>query len=443
MNPSELIIEASERIGSLIRQGKCEKAETELNLLPLEERSWRRLVLHYRAKILLIQGNFEQGCEQLHEVIRNEGPHILIYADLVAGYFMAKQYTKWKLSIEDFKKQLAACEDSLHFINRSRAEIILAKSLELTGNIAESYQIFLGLSQCTDLNFRIKGLCNLVRLEAQYPLNKDFSKHYLLLKTYAFASEQPEYDYDVLHSLLLAEAEHIDVKVALKTLALIPQTQNCFFALGYYELLDIWLRSDQTALIQMKELFGEVEPFTGSDRKLLALARSQPQFDWYTWPNEIPLAQYFRLLRFLLNNLETKDRAICLSQALFFTKGLSPESRKIWSDFFTRDGLNAFSESALQLKLIDAETLSLGNTAIRFGRQKLILQMLKTVLADEGSSTFEQLSRTLWSTALDTYSADRIRQLVKRANNIVKQSAHVSIFNIRENKVLLASEIKF
>lgn len=443
MKPSELIIEASERIGSLIRQGKCEEAEIELKLLPLEEKAWRRLVHHYRGKILLIQGGFERGCEQLHEVIREEGPHILIYADLVAGYFMAKQYTKWKLTIEDFKKELAACKDNLHIINRSRAEIILAKSLELTGYIAESYQIFLGLSQCADLNFRIKGLCNLVRLEAQYPLNRDFSKHYLLLKTYAFAGEQPEYDYDVLHSLVLAEAEHIDIKVALKTLALIPQTQICFFALGYYELLDIWLRSDQTALKQLIEIFGEVEPFTSSDQKLLALAQSQTQIDWYTWPNEVPLAQYFRLLRFLLNNLETKDRAICLSQALFFTKGLSTESKKIWSDFFIRDGLKAFSESALQIKLIDAETLSLDNTPIRFGRQKLILQMLKTVLADKGSSTFEQLSKTLWSTALDNYSADRIRQLVKRANNIVKQSAHVSIFNISENKVSLASDIKF
>lgn len=437
------LIVTSERIGSLIRLGKTDEAQKELQNLPQEDRAWRRMLRHYEGKISMVQGDFKTASEQLHNAIKEEGPHILIYADLVATYYLDRQYTKWKIAIDDFNQEYQKVKNQLHDINSARAEIILAKSLELNGEIAKSYHIFSKLSESSSMDFRIKGLLNLVRIEAQYPLGVEFKSHYYKLKSFSLGLEVPDSDYDVLHSLLLAEAEHLNKDLACVTLQLIPRDQTCYFALGYYELLDIWLREDKDALKQMQKRFGAVEPFTEFDSLLLKLAEGTPVTDWYRWPGTLPLSQYFRLLRFLLPQLNEKDRDICLQQAQMLMGSLSDESRLIWEKFFIRDNLKVWNHEVLKLRPSkDKENYFIDEKPLDFGRQKLILQLLKLVVEGKGEVSLTMVARTLWDMDFDTYSHDRIRQLVKRANQMMRQTIHNPIFKISGDRLKLAPELQ-
>lgn len=439
---NSLLVTTSERIGNLIRTGKTEEAQRELRDLPQEDRAWRRMSRHYEGKISMVQGDFKAASEQLHKAIQEEGPYILIYADLVATYYLARQYTKWKIAIDDFRQEYQKVKTQLHDISSARAEIILAKSLELNGEIAKSYQIFSKLSESVSMDFRIKGLLNLVRIEAQYPLGVEFKLHYNKLKSFSLGLEVPDSDYDVLHSLLLAEAEHLNKKLACESLQLIPRDQTCYFALGYYELLDIWLREDKEALKEIKSHFGAVEPFTEFDSLLLKLAEGDSITDWYRWPSLLPLSQYFRLLRFLLPQLQEKDRDICLQQVKFLVSALSDESRDIWEKFFMRDNLKVWEQGVLKLRSSDGKNYFINENHLDFGRQKLIVELLNLIVEGQGEVSLVKVARALWEMELDSYSFDRIRQLVKRANLIVRRSVHSPIFKIREGQLQLVSELQ-
>lgn len=438
MKAHEPIIKISENIGGLIRQGLVKKAQAELELYSAAtEKPWRRLYRHYQAKIKLVTGEYESACQEFNEIIADEGPHILLYADLVAGYFMAKQYAKWKLAIDDLNREYELCKKQLQPINKWRTQIILAKSLELNGAIWESYQVFQSLSKSSDINFRIKGLTNLVRLESQYPLTESFSKNYLLLKSFSLKNDQAEYNYDVLHSLLLSEAEHINVASALRTLAIIPREQTCYFALAYFELLDIWMRKDVEAYNKLLSTMGEQEAFTLADEKLLQLAKKQNCTDWYTWPNEIPIAQYFRLIRFLFDILNADNQAICLSQATLIINGLSTQSRKIWMDFLARDLKISTKKEFLQIQWQDSNTIKVADISINLGRQKLIIKLLKLISESSNTITFKYVAEKLWGSNLDDYNYDRIRQLVKRINLITKKNANRAILSMLDDQIKL------
>lgn len=432
----------SERIGNLIRMGKTDEAEKALSDIPQEDKAWRRMFRHYEGKISMVRGDFKTASEQLHNTIKDEGPHILIYADLVATYYLARQYTKWKIAVDDFDREYRHVKAQLNDTNCARAEIILAKSLELNGEIAKAYQIFSRLSESASMDFRIKGLLNLVRIEAQYPLSVEFKSHYYKLKSFSFGLEVPDSDYDVLHSLVLAEAEHLSKDLACTTLQLIPRDQTCYYALGYYELLDIWLRVDKNALKKIQDRLGVVQPFTEFDSLLLKLAEGTSVSDWYRWPSFLPLSQYFRLLRFLLPQLNSKDRDICLQQAHLLLGSLSDESRQIWEKFFTRDNLKVWDQEKLKLRPTDSGTYFINEIPLDFGRQKLILQLLKLVVEGKGEVSLKVVARHLWDMDFDNYSHDRIRQLVKRANQIARQTIHNSLFKIYGETLHLAPELQ-
>ena len=130
-------LSVSERIGSLIRQGLNDEALSAMQFYKNRGNPWDRILKHYTAKIDLVNGSYESAAHQFEEIIKNEGPHILIYADIVAAWYMSKQYTKWKLAIGDFERELKKIQEKISEINRWRAQIILAKSMELNGSIYE------------------------------------------------------------------------------------------------------------------------------------------------------------------------------------------------------------------------------------------------------------------------------------------------------------------
>jgi hypothetical protein len=429
MTANQGIIDVSESIGSLIRQGLIEEAQDQLSRYAHSpDRPWRRMYRHYQAKIKLIQGEFKKACQELQDIISEEGPHILLYADLVAGYFMAKQFTRWKIAIDDLDRAYQATHKFLQPINKWRAQIILAKSLELNGAIWEAYQIFQNLSKSSDIQFRIKGLTHLVRLESQYPLSDSFSRHYYLLKNFSLKNDQAEYDYDVLHSLLLCEAEHINITSAVRTLAIIPKEQICYFSLGYFELLDIWLRKDPLAYEKLTSTLGHCEPFSASDKKLLAIVENSDCLDWYTWLNELPIAQYFRLIRFLFKYLSEEDRVTCYSQAMLIVNGLSLQSRKIWTDFLYKDLNPYFANDEIELQWKNNNTLIVNSKEVPFGRQKLVCSLLQIFFETGGIVACENITLNLWNEKLDDFNYDRIRQLVKRINKVVKTHTQRDLF---------------
>lgn len=50
------------------------------------------------------------------------------------------------------------------------------------------------------------------------------------------------------------------------------------------------------------------------------------------------------------------------------------------------------------------------------------------------------LKNRLWSSNMDTFYFDRMRQLVRRANKILKTTTNVNLLEISDNKITLVGE---
>jgi hypothetical protein len=443
MSCSSNLLEQSELLISKVKQYHFDTALSEIKDWPQSSnQAQRRIVGHVKGKIALIQGQYLDAIRIFDDTIKNEGAHLLILADLVACYFLSKQFSSWKMAVDQLATEVKTVGTKVHPINRYRIEIIMAKSIELQGSISEAYQKYLFLYQKASFQFRIKGLCNLVRMEAQYPLNSDFSKHYLALKQYVFDTEQPDYDSDVLHALLLAEAEHIDIQSALNLFQKMPRTQTCFFTFGFYELLDIFLRRDPKALSLLEKHFGSVAPASISDEKLLILSQGKAATDWYTWIHLMPLSQYFRLLRFIMKTLNSKDQFICLSQVHLMLKGLSSPSRNLWIQFFKKDHITV-EKKLLQNFHYDKKTdrFFLNDILLDFGKQQLVKKLIH-VLIQKKELSFNQLCSEIWNCEYNESYSHRIRHLALRINKLTQKEFLTEIIKITPNRIQLLESIQ-
>lgn len=438
MNTAAEIIEKSEQLMAAIKQSQFESVLSEISNWTQEEKVYRRMRGHFFGKIQLVQGNYQKAIQIFLDTIEAEGSHVLILAELVACYFMNKQYTSWKLAVEKLDSEIKIIGKKVHPINRYRVEIILAKSLELQGFLVEAYQKYLALYQKAPIQFKIKGLCNLVRLEAQYPISTDFSKYYLSLKQFVFTNEQPDYDPDILHSLLLAEAEHLDVEIAFKNLELIPKSFACFYALAFYELLDIWMRKDNQALEKLTKKLGDsVKPENIYQEKLLSISKNQFPLDWYTWSHVIPMAQYFRLIRFIYQKLEPKDQSLCAAQVNLLLKGLSATSRNLWLKFFKKDEVVLdIVSSTVALTWISEDCLQWNQAIIDFGKQQL-LKKLVSILIEKRELLISEACLLLWDCEINESYTHRLRHLVHRINNLSKKEAFSNLLKINTQTIQL------
>ncbi len=323
-----------------------------------------------------------------------------------------------------------------------RSAIVLAKSLELQGQIDESYKLFLEISKDSQLEFALKAICSLVRIESLFPQTKGFLDHFMLLKKFNLGKEYKDFDFDIFHSLILAESKSFSLDHVKNKLDSLPKEPDCYFQLSFFDLLEIIMGKSFDEARNFYSLYPNIKPGSPRDKALHTILFGETTKDWAKYCHQMPLGTYLRIAPLILKTINPEAKNNCHQQTELILKGFSRTSRTIWRAYHNSFiELNSSNYSPLKIelnfKLVD-HFLTVGTHKINLGRQKLLIKLFSLLIEVKKMSNHELIHR-LWNSEVNHYSLEKLRQLVNRANSITKSYAFIRPLKFSEDSTSLVT----
>lgn len=407
----------------MIRAGEFARAEEGLELWDTTDRNDLKMKMHLHGKIKLMRNQFDAAIEIFNETISHSGSHVILRSDLAAAYYLTQRYGLWKQNLDLLLVEYHQSEECLDPAMAWRIQIIIAKFLEEAADLWGA-QTFLKLAaQNEDLVFQQKAKTQLLRLESQYRLSHDLFEPYTKLRQINLDRENKDYVFELTHALAIAEAELSSSELAVQSLKQLDFIDEISKSLIVFDLAEIYFRNTGQISVVMTDFLEKVRPNHVYEQKLLRIMRSQDCSDWYEWAGKMPLGNYLRLMTLLLSASWFSEKDLATHQWKMIVNGLSKKNKNTWNLLVKQKEI---STSVVTLNSLRSHAIQVNRVTINLERKHLLWEFVKIIEKYPRISDID-LCRKLWNTDLTESYAARLRQLVKRLNQLTMKNASVEV----------------
>ncbi|MFZ4404584.1 MAG: hypothetical protein ACOYOK_10830 [Pseudobdellovibrionaceae bacterium] len=393
-----------------------------------------RIEMHKKAKEMLIHSQFESASGLLQEALDSHGAHIGLRLDLANCLFLLHSYPQWSILVSEIEKDVQGLKSLLKPKNYWHSLFLLSKFIEEQGRVSAALDNYKDLYVGTnDLDLKARALSQVVRLQAQHGFKTELSKNYTLLRGFD-RKANTNTTLDILHALVLAEAELLSENEFMLTLAeyqKIPQ-QSEDQSLMHYDLLEIILRKGYAITGGIKNLFSDLHPKTDFEIYLLQVYLQQNVQLKNSFLEQMPLNHFLRLAACL-----SSRSAHSYNEELvrFSLSGLDSADQKLWSKI-----IKVKTNAIVNLKLCGSQITVNGHTSIDLGNQKSIVDLLSLFIENRKYSVVD-ICEQMWKTSYNTSYYFRLRRVCDRINAIAIQHSLPKLIQFSQGEIYLSENV--
>lgn len=414
----------------LLDEQAYEDASCILNSFTPANKTEQRIKAHFWGKILFHQEKFEQASYVFRKAIDDFGEHVGLLSDLLCCHYVSGDYFSWSKNVDRLAEELEKASAKLSTDSLIRTMLLLAKSREEQGLVADALQIYEEmLKKTSEDDFLPLVLAQLVRIKSFWGIKKDLPDNYnklILINEKFFLNHT---NVEVQHALILAEMELFGVEEGSSRLGnLLTDENNLCDAdkrLLIYDYLECNLRlkgvipefvSEYASQITFRDDFEDI-----IHRLTFDGTKSISRGELSELSSKVPPTCFIRVMIYLgeLNNIEIQRKL------LFLLDSLEHKSRKVWTQRFR--SLIESSDTRNKLATYDSNSkiITFGDQVLNLSRKKMMWGVLEHLL-DKGECPIEEFVEKIWQVSYNPSYYHRLRVLVKRLNDLLKRPIGVN-----------------
>lgn len=419
--------EMEKPIQQLIASGQLDQASKLLESLHPQTAVEKRMSGHFRGIILNRQGRAQEARATLEQTLMLHGENIRLLRDLAVIYHEMHEMHMFRATQSRLEFTLQEHWAKLSFISRFNVQMMLAKFREEDGRVAVALHNYRQLLDLSDRDQR-KGsrelvLAQLLRALALYKPTESLHAFYSELITLSAGEYTQEVNFEVAHSLMLAEMvmvgpEHAWIRVSqvLENPKAIEADKRLF----YFDFLEGCLANGYTiplAAHQAADRFQKNDLYEEQLRTLAFKGVGQVSLqELVQLASRLCWSSYVRILC-VVANLQTDElqRLELQKKVLILIGSLDEESQILWKrrlkDVFHQ------SETRLEFSALRRSLYFSGNS-LDLSRKKGMLQLLEH-LAQSPRISVDEAIRKLWNSDFSPDHYHRLRMMVHRLNRLV------------------------
>ncbi len=298
-----------------------------------------RSVAHKKATSLLHRGAYAEAISALQKCLDEYGPHVGPLSDLVFAAYLHEDMGLFALAVEWLESEFSLSREKLSAASQAKTRVVLSKSYELQGRIAESFseiEIVLKLLAKGDpLHFQVR--CQKLRLLASFGRETEVTTLYQQCLGVSDADAQVMIE--CFHALLLAEVRLFGLAATWPRFLHLSKTkhlQAMDLRLCLIDLLEVALESRDDFSRQLILEYidkNELNEFDHYESILLQMAREPEKAlgfsDVFAWTRRMPLFGIIRLLALELIRRGDQGSTEIQKQFLFHVQSLDHRSRRM------------------------------------------------------------------------------------------------------------------
>lgn len=406
-------------VQNLIHELELDRAQAMLDKIKRISVPDRRFKEHLRSKILFYRNDYDKTISLIEKTIHKHGPHVSLLSDRACAFYLKNDFFNFEAAVSKLELEYQSCLEDLDIDSLVNTGVCLGKFLEELGHVEKALRLYESLMlECEFYTHKTPiVLSQLLRLKSQWKIQKEIEIDYKRLFTLNAQLKSKNFNFELQHSLFLAELELFGPKVAVERFNEIKEhlsAEDLNLFVGDY--IESALRNKFSIDENISSLLNKgLNPYEEQLLKIL----NRENIIFSKMSTTMPLGHVLRLMGLVLTSDSCPDGLE--GQYTFLLQTVSGKDKAIWQNLIK-------DAQKIEMKIIDLDLsqkkMAFNGHVYDFARKGNAMSILQALSVNEKLS-LESAVSTIYGASLDESYFHRLRMAIKRLNSDVAKTLHI------------------